>query len=139
MNEEGAPAAECEQTPEELLIEAEECLAQERFEAAIELFKQIVRAEPTLPTMAKACNDCGVAYASLEEYEMALGFFNAALNLKTYLIDEGISTYHNLGLVYQLMGDEEKAEQCFMRGQQLRQAHKARDKEAQQILKEVFD
>lgn len=139
MSEEGAPEAACERIPEELLLVAEECLAQERFEAAIELFKEIVRAEPTLPTMAKACNDCGVAYASLEQYEMALGFFNAALNLKKYLIDEGISTYNNIGLVYRLMGDDEKAEECFTRGEQLRQAHRARDKEAQQILKEAFE
>jgi tetratricopeptide (TPR) repeat protein len=139
MSEEEAPAEKYEKTPEEILIEAEECLAQERFEAAIELYKEIVRAQPTLPTMAKACNDCGVAYANLEQYEMAMGFFNAALNLKQYLMDEGISTYYNLGLVYKLLGEEEEAEQCYQRAEQLKQEHKRRDDEAQRMLREVFE
>jgi tetratricopeptide (TPR) repeat protein len=85
--------------------------------------------------MAKACNDCGVAYASLNMPEMAIAFFNAALNLKEFLMDEGISTYYNLGLVYRTADDEEKAELCFKRAEQLKKEHKRGEDE----LKRAFD
>jgi tetratricopeptide (TPR) repeat protein len=121
-------------TAEDLLLVGEEYLAEGRFEDAIKVYKEIVKKEPRLPTLAKACNDCGVAYASLEQYELAVGFFNAALNLKEYLMDEGISTYFNLGQVYKVMEDDEKAEQCFKRGEMLKQEHKRRDEEARRIF-----
>jgi tetratricopeptide (TPR) repeat protein len=121
-------------TAEDLLLVGEEYLAEGRFEDAIKVYKEIVKKEPRLPTLAKACNDCGVAYASLEQYELAVGFFNAALNLKEYLMDEGISTYFNLGQVYKVMEDDEKAEQCFKRGKMLKQEHKRRDEEARRIF-----
>jgi len=123
-----------ENTAEELLIVGEEYLEEGKYEEAIEVYKEIVRKEPRLPTLAKACNDCGAAYVSLEEYEMALGFFNAALNLRDYLMDEGISTCYNLGLLYRRMGDEEKAEEYFKRGDILKEEHKRRDEEAMRIL-----
>jgi tetratricopeptide (TPR) repeat protein len=123
---------------EDLLIMAEEYLAEERYEEAIKVFKEIVKREPTLPTLAKVCNDCGVAYASIEQYEMAIGFFNAALNLKDYLVDEGISAYFNLGQVYKLMGDEEKAEECFKQGETLKREHKRRDDEARRMLSSIL-
>jgi tetratricopeptide (TPR) repeat protein len=123
---------------EDLLILAEEYLAEGRYEEAIKMYKEIVKGEPTLPTLAKACNDCGVAYASLEQYDAAIGFFNAALNLKQYLMDEGISAYYNLGQVYKIMGDEEKAEQCFRHGETLQREHKRRDDEAQRIFSSVL-
>ena len=126
-------------TAEDLLLVGEEYIAEGRFEDAIEVYKEIIKKEPTLPTTAKACNDCAVAYASLEQYEMAIGFFNAALNLKQYLMDEGISTYYNLGQVYNIMGEKEKAEQCFMRAETLQQEHKRRDEEARRVLSSVFD
>ncbi|MCD6455606.1 MAG: tetratricopeptide repeat protein [Methanophagales archaeon] len=123
-----------ENTAEELLIVGEEYLEEGKYEEAIEVYKEIVRKEPRLPTLAKACNDCGAAYVSLEEYEMAIGFFNAALNLCDYLMDEGISTCYNLGLLYRRMGDEEKAEEYFKRGDILKEEHKRRDEEAMRIL-----
>jgi tetratricopeptide (TPR) repeat protein len=123
---------------EDLLILAEEHLAEGRYEEAVKVYKEIVKGEPTLPTLAKACNDCGVAYASLEQYDVAIGFFNAALNLKRYLMDEGISAYYNLGQVYKIMGDEEQAEQCFRSGETLKREHKRRDDEAQRIFSSVL-
>ncbi len=123
-----------EKTAEELLTVGEKYLGEGKYEEAIEVYKEIVKKEPILPTLAKACNDCGTAYVSLEEYEMAIGFFNAALNLRDYLMDEGISTCYNLGLLYRSMGDEEKAEAYFKRGDALKQEHKRRDEEAMRIL-----
>ncbi len=123
-----------EKAAEELLIVGEEYLADGRFEDAIQVYKEIVKKEPILPTLAKACNDCGVAYASLEDYEMAIGFFNAALNLRDYLIDGGVSTYYNLGQVYKLMGDEAKAEECFSRGDRLKEEQEERDEISRHIL-----
>lgn len=123
-----------EKTAEDLLLLGEECLAEGKYEDAIGVYKEIVKKEPVLPTLAKACNDCGAAYASLEQYEMAIGFFNAALNLSDYLMDEGVSACYNLGQVYKIMGDEEKAEQYFKRGDMIKQEHKRRDEEARRIF-----
>ncbi len=121
-------------TAEDLLLLGEEYLAKAKYEEAISVYKEIVKKEPILPTLAKACNDCGAAYASLEQYEMAIGFFNATLNLREYLMDEGISACYNLGQVYKIMGDEEKAEQYFKRGDMIKQEHKRRDEEARRIF-----
>lgn len=134
MEGEREEKGEEEKTAEDLLLLGEEYLAEGKSEKAIEVYKEIVKKEPVLPTMAKACNDCGTAYASLEQYEMAIGFFNAALNLKDYLMDEGISACYNLAQVYKIMGDEEKAEQYFKRGDMIKQEHKRRDEEAQRIF-----
>ena len=123
-----------EKTAEDLLLVGEEYLAEQKYEEAIRVYKEIVKKEPILPTMAKACNDCGAAYASLEQYEMAIGFFNAALNLRDYLMDEGISACYNLGQAYRIMDDEEKAEQYFKRGDMIKQEHKRRDEEARRIF-----
>lgn len=123
-----------EKTAEDLLIIGEEYLVEGKYEEAIEVYKEIVKKEPIRPTLAKVCNDCGAAYASLEQYEMAVGFFNAALNLREFLMDEGISACYNLGQVYRAMGDEEKAEEYFKRAEMTQQAHKRRDEEAQRIF-----
>ena len=123
-----------EKTAEDLLLLGEEYLAEGKYEEAIEIYKEIVKKEPLMPTLAKACNDCGAAYASLEQYEMAIGFFNAALNLREYLMDEGISTCYNIGQIYRIMGDDEKAEQYFKRGDMTKQEHKRRDEEARRIF-----
>jgi len=122
-------------TAEELLILGEECLAEGRYEDAIKVYKEIVKREPIMPTLAKTCNDCGVAYANLEDYEMAIGFFNAALNLRDYLMDGGISTYYNLGQVYRLMGDEEKADESF--SDRIKQEQEERDEAARRVLSSV--
>jgi len=121
-------------TAEDLLLLGEEYLAEGKYEEAIGVYKEIVKKEPILPTLAKACNDCGAAYASLEQHEMAIGFFNAALNLRAYLVDEGISACYNLGQVYRIIGNEEKAEEYFKRGDMIKREHKRRDEEAQRIL-----
>jgi len=128
-----------EKTAEDLLLVGEKYIADGRFEEAIEVYREIIKKEPTLPTTAKTCNDCGVAYASLEQYEMAIGFFNVALNLKQYFLDEGIATYYNLGQVYNIMGEDEKAEQCFKCAETLKQEHKRRDEEAKRTLSSVFE
>jgi len=124
-------------TAEELLILGEEYLSEGRYEDAIKVYKEIVKKEPLMPTLAKTCNDCGVAYANLEDYEMAIGFFNAALNLRDYLIDGGISTYYNLGQVYRLMGDDEKAEESFRRGDRIKREQEERDEVARRIFSSV--
>ena len=124
-------------TAEELLILGEEYLSEGRYEDAIKVYKEIVKKEPLMPTLAKTCNDCGVAYANLEDYEMAIGFFNAALNLRDYLIDGGISTYYNLGQVYRLMGDDEKAEESFRRGDRIKREQEERDEIARRIFSSV--
>jgi len=124
-------------TAEELLILGEEYLAEGKYEDAIKVYKEIVKKEPLMPTLAKTCNDCGVAYANLEDYEMAIGFFNAALNLRDYLMDGGISTYYNLGQVYRLMGDEEKADERFRRGDRIKQEQEERDEAARRVFSSV--
>ena len=124
-------------TAEELLILGEEYLAEGKYEDAIKVYKEIVKKEPLMPTLAKTCNDCGVAYANLEDYEMAIGFFNAALNLRDYLMDGGISTYYNLGQVYRLMGDEEKADESFRRGDRIKQEQEERDEAARRVFSSV--
>jgi tetratricopeptide (TPR) repeat protein len=139
VGEEKEPEAAEEKTAEELLLVGEECLTDGRFEDAIAVYREIMKKEPTRPTTAKACNDCGVAYASLEQHEMAIGFFTAALNLKQYLMDAGIATYYNLGQVYGTLGDDKKAKECLRRGDMLKQEHKRRDEEALRIFSEVFD
>ncbi|OYT65082.1 hypothetical protein B6V00_04905 [ANME-1 cluster archaeon ex4572_4] len=147
--EEGKRSEEGEKTAEELLLVGEKFLGEGRYEEAIEIYKEIVRKEPIRPTLAKVCNDCGVAYASLEQYEMAKGFFNAALNLSRYLMkgffnaalnlsrylmDEGISACYNLALLYKTTGEAEKAEQYFKRGEMIKQEHKRRDEEAERVF-----
>lgn len=126
-----------EKTAEELLLVGETCLNAGKFEDAIAIYKEIVKREPRLPTLAKACNDCGVAYASLKMNEMAISFFNAALNLSQYLMDEGISTCINLGQVYKLMAEDEKAEECFRRAEQLKREHKRREDEMKRAFSYV--
>jgi len=121
-------------TAEDLLLLGEEYLVEGKYEEAIEVYREIVKKEPILPTLAKACNDCGTAYASLEQHEMAIGFFNAALNLRAYLMDEGISACYNLGQVYRIIGDEEKAEEYFQRGDMIKREHIRRDEQAQRIF-----
>lgn len=139
MQKEDEAAGELEaKSLEDLLAIADDYLANERYEEVILVYKEIVKREPTLPTLAKVCNDCGVAYASIEEYEAAIGFFTAALNLRAYLIDEGIAAYFNLGQVYRLMGNEEKAEECIRQGESLKREHKRRDEEARRVLSSLL-
>ena len=134
MVEERSGEGEGKKTAEELLGLGEECLAEGKYEEAIEIYKEIVKKDPLHPTLAKACNDCGVAYASLKQYDMAIGFFNTALNLSNYLMDEGVSTCYNLGQVYKTTGDDEKAEEYFNRAEMLKKDHKRRDEEAKRML-----
>lgn len=136
MAEERSGRGDGKKTAEELLSRAEGHLNEGKFEAAIEIYKEIVKKDPLHPTLAKACNDCGVAYASLEQYEMAIGFFNTALNLSNYLMDEGISTCYNLAQIYKTTGDEEKADEYFNRAVAIKEGHKRRDEEAKRMLKQ---
>ena len=73
-----------EKTAEELLEIGGAFLQEGKYEDAIRIYKEILKKRPTLPTLAKACNDCGVAYASLEQYELAVKFFNAAADPVSY-------------------------------------------------------
>ena len=123
-----------EETAEDLILVGEEYLAEGKYEEAIEVYREIVRREPLLTTLAKACNDCGVAYASLEQYDMAISFFNAALNLSDYLLDDGISACYNLVRVYQLIGDEEKAQQYIRRAELIQEERKFRNDSAQKVM-----
>ena len=123
-----------EKTPEELILVGEEYLAEGKYEEAIDVYKEIVRRDPLLPMLAKACNDCGVAYASLEQHDMAISFFNAALNLSEYLMDEGISACYNLVRTYQITGDEKKAQQYIKRAELIEKERKSRDEKAQRIM-----
>jgi len=123
-----------EKTPEELILVGEEYLAEGKYEEAIEVYKDIVRRDPLRTTLAKTCNDCGVAYASLEQYDMAIGFFNVALNLKQYLMDEGISACYNLARIYRLTDDDEKAELYIKRADLIREEQKRRTEEAERIF-----
>ncbi|MGC9443509.1 MAG: tetratricopeptide repeat protein [Candidatus Methanospirareceae archaeon] len=124
-------------TPEELLLVGEACLNAGKFEDAIAVYKEIVKRDPRLPTLAKTCNDCGVAYASLKMNELAISFFNAALNLSDYLMDEGISTCINLGQIYKQMAEDEKAEEYFSRAKQLKREHKRREDEMKRAFSSV--
>lgn len=134
MAEERSGSGDGKKSAEEMLSLAEEHLNDGRFGAAIEIYKKIVKKDPLHPTLAKACNDCGVAYASLEQYDMAIGFFNTALNLSNYLMDEGISTCYNLAQIYKTTGDDEKADEYFNRAVAIKEEHKRRDEEAKRTL-----
>ncbi|NAS89031.1 hypothetical protein C4E24_04765 [ANME-1 cluster archaeon AG-394-G21] len=134
MAEERSGRGDGKKTAEELLSLAEGHLNEENFEAAIEIYKEIVKKDPLHPTLAKACNDCGVAYASLNQYDLAIGFFNTALNLSNYLMDEGVSTCYNLAQIYKTTGDDEKADEYFNRAVAIKEEHKRRDEEAKRTL-----
>ena len=136
MVEERSGSGDDKKTAEELLSLAEGHLNEENFEAAIEIYKEIVKKDPLHPTLAKACNDCGVAYASLNQYDLAIGFFNTALNLSNYLMDEGVSTCYNLAQIYKTTGDDEKADEYFNRAVAIKEEHKRRDEEAKRMLKQ---
>ena len=123
-----------EASAEELLIIGERYIEEGKYEEAVKVYKDIIKKEPTRPTLAKVCNDCGVVYASLEEYEMAIGFFNSAINLKDFLLDDGISAYFNLAGVYRILGENEKADQYFKMGEKIRQEYIRRNEEAQNIF-----
>ena len=123
-----------EKTAEELLEIGGAFLQEGKYEDAIKIYKEILKRRPTLPTLAKACNDCGVAYASLEQYELAVKFFNAAADLREYLIDDGISVFQNLARVYSLLGDEQKAERNRQIAENLRKEFIRRNKEIQQMF-----
>jgi len=123
-----------EKTAEELILVGEAYLAEGKYEEAIEVYREIVRRDPLLTTLAKACNDCGVAYASLKQYDMAISFFNATLNLSDYLLDDGISACYNLVRVYQLIGDEEKAQQYIKRVELIKEEQKFRNDSAQRVM-----
>jgi len=123
-----------EKTAEELLEIGGAFLQEGKYEDAIRIYKEILKKRPTLPTLAKACNDCGVAYASLEQYELAVKFFNAAADLREYLIDDGISVFQNLARVYSLLGDEQKAERNRQIAENLRKEFIRRNKEIQQMF-----
>ena len=131
---EGAEGNGEEKTAEELLEIGGAFLQEGKYEDAIRIYKEILKRRPTLPTLAKACNDCGVAYASLEQYELAVKFFNAAADLREYLIDDGISVFQNLARVYSLLGDEQKAERNRQIAENLRKEFIRRNKEIQQMF-----
>ena len=131
---EGAEGNGEEKTAEELLEIGGAFLQEGKYEDAIRIYKEILKKRPTLPTLAKACNDCGVAYASLEQYELAVKFFNAAADLREYLIDDGISVFQNLARVYSLLGDEQKAERNRQIAENLRKEFIRRNKEIQQMF-----
>ena len=134
MQEERETTEMAGKTAEDLLLVGEEYLAKGKFEDAINVYKEIVMKEPIRTTLAKTCNDCGVAYASLEQYDMAIGFFNAALNLKQYLMDEGISACYHLARIYRLTDDDEKAELYLKRAELIREEQKRRTEEAERIF-----
>ena len=126
-----------EKTAEELLEIGGAFLQEGKYEEAIKIYEEILkkRPRPTLPTLAKACNDCGVAYASLGQYELAIKFFNAAADLREYLIDDGISVFQNLARVYSLLGDEQKAERSRKIAEKLQKEFIRRNQEIQQMFK----
>ena len=134
VDAEGAEGDGEEKTAEELLEIGGAFLQEGKYEDAIRIYKEILKRRPTLPTLAKACNDCGVAYASLEQYELAVKFFNAAADLREYLIDDGISVFQNLARVYSLLGDEQKAERNRQIAENLRKEFIRRNKEIQQMF-----
>jgi len=134
MTEEENTENMAEETAEELILVGEEYLAEGKYEEAIEVYKEIVRGEPLLTTLAKACNDCGAAYASLKQYDNAISFFNAALNLSDYLLDDGISACYNLVRVYRLIDDEEKVQQYIKRAELIEEEQKIRNDTAQKIM-----
>ena len=132
---EGAEGDREEKTAEELLEIGGAFLQEGKYEDAIKIYKEILKKQPTLPTLAKACNDCGVAYASLGQYELAIKFFNAAADLREYLIDDGISVFQNLARVYSLLGDEQKAERSRKIAEKLQKEFIRRNQEIQQMFK----
>lgn len=62
-----------------------------------------MKKEPILPMLAKACNDCEVAYISLDP---------RSIESHGLLMDECISAYYNFGFLFinKMIRAEEKAE-----------------------------
>ena len=126
-----------EKTPEDLLDVGEQYLYDGKYGEAIAIYKEVIKRGASLPTLAKVCNDCGVAYASMERYDRAVGFFNAAASLREYLIDDGISVFRNLARVYSLMGDEEKAERSRKIAKAIEEEVIQRNREAMQMFSHI--
>lgn len=99
--------------PAQMIDVGNEFIRMKKYWKAIELFEQIIEDKPRLTHLAKAYNDCGIAYAELGMYEKAIENFEEAINLERYLIDFGARAYRNLAHVYELMGDTEKAKKNF--------------------------
>ena len=105
--------------PAQMIEVGNEYIRMKKYWKAIEIFELIIDDEPRLTTLAKAYNDCGIAYAELGNYEKAIENFEEAINLDRYLLDSGAKAYRNLGHVYELMGDEEKAKENFEKAEVL--------------------
>ena len=95
--------------PSQMLDVGTEYIKMKKYWKAVEIFELIIEDKPRLTHLAKAYNDCGIAYAELGIYEKAIANLEEAINLERYLIDFGARAYRNLGRVYELMGDTEKA------------------------------
>lgn len=66
------------------------------------------------PEFALSYSSIGNILISLEEYEMAIDFFNAALKIKKNLKQRNKAGIHNnLGIIYRLTNDDRKAKNNF--------------------------
>jgi len=113
METEGASPKKRFEDPAQMIEVGNEYIRMKKYWKAIEIFELIIDDKPRLTHLAKAYNDCGIAYAELGIYEKAIANFEEAINLERYLIDFGARAYRNLGHVYELMGDEERAKKNF--------------------------
>ena len=105
--------------PSQMIDVGNEYIQQKNYKRAAELFERIIEDRPPLNLMAKAHNGCGIAYVRQGNYEKAIEHLKAAIELSGYLLDGGARAYRNLGQVYELMGDMEKARENYEKAEMI--------------------
>jgi len=111
MEAEKATSKKPFEDPEMMIAVGNGYMVMKKYQKAVEIFEKIIKNEKGLTHLAKAYNGCGIAYTELGKYEKAIENFEEAISLSRYLIDFGSRTYHNLGHVYALRGNKEKAKE----------------------------
>jgi protein O-mannosyl-transferase len=84
-----------------------------RLDSAVLYLSEALRIKPD---SKEACRDLGVALAYSGKPEMALGYFEKTLQLDPY----DPSSYTNIAITYQQMGNNAKAAEFFKKAQQLK-------------------
>jgi tetratricopeptide (TPR) repeat protein len=79
----------------------------------------LTRAYHINPQSFEVCKDLGVARGMSGEYNQSIEWFNKALMLDP----EDAETYINMGITYYHLGDRQKANQYFKKGEELKQGN----------------
>jgi Flp pilus assembly protein TadD len=98
---------------EELYLCGTASLQSQRFQEAIEIFRQLAQVRPEHPDVH---NNLGVAYQAIGEYDRASGEFLEAIGLR----NDFDRAYLNLGRLKEQQGALAEAEQWYRRGAELK-------------------